>query len=46
MARLLAENYLRTGMLPTKTLSLPDGERAFVLASVWSALEGGEPDGQ
>lgn len=46
MARLLAENYIRTGMLPSVTLALPEGERAFVLAAVLVAIEGGDPGGQ
>lgn len=39
---MLAENYLRTGMLPSKALDLPEGERAFIFAALITAMEGGD----
>ncbi|MFQ7421485.1 MAG: hypothetical protein ACLRM4_00625 [Anaerostipes sp.] len=39
---MLAENYLRTGMLPSQALDLSEGERAFIFAAILKAMEGGD----
>jgi hypothetical protein len=39
---MLAENYLRTGMLPSQALDLPEGERAFIFAAILKVMEGGD----